>query len=180
MKHTKLLPLAIAAVLTLSSACSATRTHESLGENIDDAAMTAKVKSALVGDAATEARNIDVESRRGAVQLNGFVVTEHGRTEATRVARGVAGVKSVKNNLELKETRTAGTVMEDGMLSTNVKLALADSPATKAHEIEVVTNDGRVQLGGWVDSEASRVEAGRLARAVEGVKDVDNNIAVKK
>lgn len=177
----KLLPIVALALVGTLSACASTRTQDSVGQNVDDATLTTRVKAALIGDPATEARNIDVESRRGAVQLNGFVVSERGRTQATAVAKAVPGVRSVKNNLELKgEARSAGVVIEDGMLTGKVKLALAESPVTKAHEIEVTTHDGRVQLGGWVDSDKARDEAGRIARAIDGVTAVDNNLEIRK
>lgn len=182
MKHiNKLLPVAALALLGTLAACASTRTQDSVGQNVDDATLTTRVKTALIGDPATEARNIDVESRRGAVQLNGFVVSEQGRAQATVVAKAVPGVRSVKNNLELKgDTRSAGVVLEDGIVSGKVKLALAQSPLTKANEIEVATHDGRVQLGGWVDSTAVRDEAARITRTIDGVTAVDNNLEIRK
>ena len=165
---------------THSAARSSDRTGETLGESIDDGTTTTRVKAALIANADTEARNIDVETRRGVVQLNGFVNTERGRAAAKTTAAAVAGVKSVENNLQLKGAeRTAGVVLDDGVITTRVKLALANDPATKAYQIEVATHAGRVQLGGWVDTREMRAAAGRIAAATEGVKDVDNNLDVK-
>jgi hyperosmotically inducible protein len=181
MRLSRLLPLALTAATLAAVGCSATRTQKSFGETVDDGAITARVKTALISDSSTEARNINVDTRRGVVQLNGFVGSEAGRSEAARVAQGVSGVHGVENNLELKgPERTAGVVIDDGVITAKVKMALAESPTTKAHEIKVDTRGGAVQLGGWVDSDAVRNEAGRLARAVNGVTEVNNNLDVKK
>jgi osmotically-inducible protein OsmY len=60
------------------------------------------VKAALVADPTTKAHQISVETFQGVVQLSGFVDTSEARSRATQVAQGVAGVKDVKNELELR------------------------------------------------------------------------------
>jgi hyperosmotically inducible protein len=173
--------LAVAAVALVIVGCSATRTQKSFGETVDDAAITASVKSALIADPAAEARNINVDTRRGVVQLNGFVESKTGRTQAVKVASGVSGVTKVENNLLLKgEERTVGEVIDDGAITTAVKADLLASPVTKGLAIKVETHDGRVELGGWVDSASVRTEAGRITAAVNGVKSVANGLDIKK
>lgn len=181
MNLTRLTTIAVATIALALAGCAATRTQKSAGETIDDATITASVKTALIEDSSTEARNINVDTRRGVVQLNGFVESAQGRQRAAKVAQGVSGVRSVENNLGLKgDDRSAGRVIDDGTITGEVKLALANSPATQAHEIKVDTHKGIVQLGGWVNSKDSREEAGRLARAVAGVTSVENNLDIKK
>jgi hyperosmotically inducible protein len=181
MSHSKLLAMSVAVAALALAGCTATRTQKSFGETVDDGTITAKVKTALVEDPAAEARNINVDTRRGVVQLNGFVDSEQGRKQAAKVARDVPGVKSVENNLKLQgETRTAGAVIDDGVITSTVKAHLAADPVTSALAIKVETHDGRVQLGGWVDSEAVKTHAGRLAAAVQGVTTVQNNLDIKK
>lgn len=87
------------------SGCSSTSTRESTGEYIDSSALTAKVKSALVKDEVVKARDVQVETFRGTVQLSGFVDTEAQKERATAVARSVVGVQEVKNNLIVKADR---------------------------------------------------------------------------
>lgn len=177
----KLWPVAASVTLLAFSGCAVSRTQKTVGETIDDGAITTQVKAALIADSETEARNINVDTRRGVVQLNGFVVSDVGRKHATQVARNVRGVTSVENNLELKgEVRTPGTVIDDGMITTKVKASLADSPVTNAFQIKVETHDGIVQLGGWVNQRAERDEAVKLARAVTGVNSVQDNLDIKK
>jgi hyperosmotically inducible periplasmic protein len=171
-----------ALVLTLSAlaACTATPTQKTAGEQIDDSVLTGKVKAALVQDPATKARQIDVETFRGTVQLNGFVDSAEAKAAATRVARSVEGVKSVDNNLDVGGTaRTAGEVVDDGLVTTKVKAALVAEPATKAHEINVETREGVVQLSGFVDSADEKSKAAEVAGRVAGVKEVHNDLRVK-
>jgi hyperosmotically inducible protein len=183
MIHLKTLTTASIAIalVIVSSACVATRTQKTLGETIDDGTITTRVKAALIANAATEARNINVDTRRGVVQLNGFVETAPGRAAAVRTASEVSGVKSVENNLELKGAeRSVGETIDDGVITSRVKLSLGANPATKALEIKVETHSGRVQLGGWVDSADMRATAGRVATAVDGVTSVENNLDIKR
>ncbi len=151
--------------------------NKTLGERIDDAAITAKVKTRLATDPTAKAYQIDVDTSEGVVQLNGFVDNSAGKQAAERVAKGVDGVKSVRNNLEIKQgDRSLGEAVNDNTLTARVKAALAADASTKAYQIKVDVNEGRVALGGFVDTEESRNNASRVARSVEGVKNVENNL----
>jgi osmotically-inducible protein OsmY len=82
--------------------CASTPTKESTGEYIDDSAITTKVKSAILGDSALKVFQINVETFKGEVQLSGYVDSAKNVEKAGEVARSVGGVKSVKNNLNVK------------------------------------------------------------------------------
>jgi osmotically-inducible protein OsmY len=82
--------------------CSATSTRPSTGEYIDDATVTAKVKSALLADSVIKSMDVSVETFRGVVQLSGFVDNSVQQARAAEIARGVNGVRDVVNNLQLK------------------------------------------------------------------------------
>ena len=173
----------IVAVVAMASmaACTATRTTRSAGETLDDATVTAKVKTALARDPATSAYKIEVESYRGDVQLNGFVETADMKSSATRVAKSVGGVKKVSNNLQVGEgTRSAGEVVDDTVITAKVKTALAADSTVAAHEVNVQTHEGVVQLAGFVDTSTQKSKASEVARRVAGVKDVDNQLEVKQ
>ena len=166
--------------LCIATACASTPTQKSAGEQIDDTVLTAQVKAALIGDPVTKARSIDVEVFKGRVQLNGFVDSAAERSQAATVAGRVAGVSAVDNNLKLKGAeRTAGAVVDDATISGSVKAKLAEDNRTKAHQINVETRSGVVQLAGFVTSAAERSAATEIAGTVAGVKSVDNRIALK-
>lgn len=82
--------------------CASTSKTEGTGEYVDDSVITTKVKAALAGDSETSATEINVETFKGVVQLSGFVNSRAEMNRAVQVARGVAGVKSVKNDMRLK------------------------------------------------------------------------------
>jgi hyperosmotically inducible protein len=171
---------AVLAVGTIATACTPTRTVKSAGEQVDDSTITAKVKTELARDPATSAHRIDVETFRGDVQLNGFVPSSEMKAEATRVARKVSGVKKVDNNLRVGEgTRTAGEAVDDTVITAKVKTALATDSTVAAHDVNVETREGVVQLAGFVDSSAQKTQATEVARRIAGVKQVDNQLEVK-
>jgi len=74
--------------------------------------------------------------------------------------------------------RAPGEHVDDAMLATKVKIALARDKATDARDIDVEVNRGIVQLNGFVDSAAEKSAATTVASGVEGVKEVRNNLAV--
>ena len=76
--------------------------------------------------------------------------------------------------------RAPGEHLDDAMLVTKVKTALARDKATDAHEINVEVNRGVVQLNGFVDNANEKSQATIVAGRVEGVKEVRNNLMVQK
>ena len=83
-------------------ACASTSTQESTGEYVDDSVITTKVKSLLAEDDFLKSFQISVETFKGTVQLSGFVNSKQAVDKAGQIAKGVNGVKSVKNNLIVK------------------------------------------------------------------------------
>jgi hyperosmotically inducible protein len=176
----RFLTLAAISVLMATAACTSTRTQKSAGETIDDGVISTQVNTALTADSLTKAHNIDVEVFKGRVQLNGFVGSSAERNQAVALTRKVNGVNAVDNNLLLRgEKRTAGETTDDAALTSKVKSALIGDERTKAHEINVETNHSVVLLAGFVANSSSRNAAGDIARAITGVKNVDNQIAIK-
>jgi hyperosmotically inducible protein len=173
---------AVMIVVTLAMvACASTRTQKSAGEQVDDSVTTGRVKAALIADPVTKAHQIDVETFKGTVQLNGFVDTAASKARATEVAKSTRGVHEVHNNLTVKTgDREAEQVVDDSVITAKVKAALAGDPRTKAHQVNVETHEGAVQLSGFVDSAEAKSTAGELARSVAQVRSVDNQLDVKK
>jgi osmotically-inducible protein OsmY len=84
-------------------ACASTSKQEGAGEYVDDSVITTKVKSLLASDDFLKSFEISVETYKGTVQLSGFVDSQKAIDKAGEIASGVKGVKSVKNNLNLKK-----------------------------------------------------------------------------
>ena len=83
-------------------ACASTPKQEGTGEYFDDSVITTKIKTQLAADDFLKSFQISVESRKGIVQLSGFVGSQKAVDKAGQIARGVEGVKSVKNDLIVK------------------------------------------------------------------------------
>jgi osmotically-inducible protein OsmY len=92
----------------LLGACASARQPESrrtTGEFTNDAALTAKVKSAIATDVgARTAAAINIETFRGAVQLSGFVGSHEQAEKAEAAAKKVEGVRSVRNDVRVKSS----------------------------------------------------------------------------
>jgi osmotically-inducible protein OsmY len=84
-------------------ACAAAQKQESTGEYVDDSVITTKVKAELANDDFLKSFQITVETYKGTVQLSGFVDSQQAIDKASEIARSVKGVKSVKNNLNVKK-----------------------------------------------------------------------------
>jgi len=81
---------------------AAASTKESAGEYVDDAVITTKVKAAVLEEPSLKSAEINVETFKGTVQLSGFVRSRADINKAVEVAKGVKGVKSVKNDMIVK------------------------------------------------------------------------------
>jgi hyperosmotically inducible protein len=102
-KLTSLLAMSSALALGgIFAGCASTRTSDSTGEYVDDTVITAKVKSALLGDEAVKSFAVSVETVKQVVQLSGFVNTADQKSAAGKDAWAVPGVKDVRNNLIVK------------------------------------------------------------------------------
>ena len=91
----------LAVTLATTAGCAATPTRESTGQFLDDSVVTAKVKAAILDQPTLKTLEIKVTTVRGTVYLHGIVARQATIDEASRVARSVAGVKSVKNEMRL-------------------------------------------------------------------------------
>ena len=82
--------------------CASTPNQEGTGEYVDDSVLTTKVKAAILEEPTLNSAEINVETFKGEVQLSGFVNSRADISKAVKVARDVIGVKSVKNDMQLK------------------------------------------------------------------------------
>lgn len=89
-------------LLVSLAACAPTQTREGTGEYVDDSVITTKVKAAYAGDPTVKATQVKVETFKGTVQLSGFVDSAESARKAVELARSVAGVKSVKNDMVIR------------------------------------------------------------------------------
>lgn len=192
MFQSRSLPLALSALAlaVLTTACGKTEPEASIlpppatttvGTDIDDSVMTTAVKAALLGDATLKSLDVMVETRKGEVQLSGFVDDTQQVALAETLARGVAGVKRVDNKLVLKVgATTVGDKIDDTVVTARVKTAFTKDDGIKGTDIAVETRKGEVILSGFVDNRSQIDRAVILAKTIEGVHNVRNDLVVKQ
>jgi osmotically-inducible protein OsmY len=88
--------------IALLAACAGSPRTESTGEYIEDSAITARVKAAVLAEPGLRSAEINVETFKGRVQLSGFVNSQADIDRAVLLVRGMPGVSSVKNDMRLK------------------------------------------------------------------------------
>lgn len=159
-------------------------TERGYGQVIDDATITATVKSKLIWSKHTEGLDTEVDTKRGKVTLNGTAQSAAAKDLAGRLAANTRGVVSVDNRLTVKgakssvvdtaksSTHEAGHDIADGWITTKVKSTFMYSSNVDGSDITVDTKNGIVTLSGKVDSGAERALAIEFAQNVRGVKDV--------
>jgi osmotically-inducible protein OsmY len=91
----------------------------------------------------------------------------------------VAAMVSVLGCATQSEPQSPGAYMGDGWVTTKVKTAILNEPSLKVLQINVETYKGVVQLSGFVDNAASRAKAVEIARSVQGVTSVKNDLQLR-
>ncbi|MBE0620163.1 MAG: BON domain-containing protein [Burkholderiales bacterium] len=170
-----------ASTMAPTASADTTPAGTTVGTEIDDTVVTGRVKSALLADHDAKSLEVKVETHKGEVQLSGFVDTQAHIDNAVALASKVEGVTSVANAMSLKEgTATVGNVVDDSIVTAKIKSALLADPDVKSFDIAIVTRKGEVQLSGFVDNQAQIDRAVDIARGVEGVQSIGNEMSIKK
>ncbi len=103
MKTRTTIAAALAALTLLSaSGCAVTRGQETVGAYVDDTAITTTIKARFIDSKAVDASSISIETLNGTVMLSGFAKSANEKDAAERIARGVNGVKAVKNQIAIQ------------------------------------------------------------------------------
>jgi hyperosmotically inducible periplasmic protein len=97
---------AFAAILATTviaiSGCAVTRGQETVGAYIDDTAITTSIKARFVDNRSVDASSIGVETLNGTVMLSGFAKNSTEKSTAETIARGVGGVRAVRNEIAVR------------------------------------------------------------------------------
>jgi hyperosmotically inducible protein len=152
------------------------------------------VKTKLAADVIVKDSEINVDTGRNVVTLNGTVDIPAAKERADIVARDTEGVVDVVNDIvvDREVAATTGTVEEkavdnansakdmttDATITSVVKTKLLADPGVSGLKINVDTDDGVVTLRGNVKSMAEADKASAIARQSAGVKRVVNNLRV--
>lgn len=91
-----------AAAIATTTGCAVARDQQTVGSYIDDATITTRVKARFAESPTVSAMSISVETLKGVVQLSGFAKSMDERNTAERLALGVDGVRSVRNDIVIR------------------------------------------------------------------------------
>ena len=149
-----------------------------VGNFMDDSTITAKVKAALVDHDSIKSTDISVKTDQKVVTLSGFVESQAQAEEAVKVAKGVEGVTSVSDKLHVRDSKDTSVkgYAGDTAITSEVKAKLLADDIVPSRKVKVETSEGVVQLSGTVDSQAQSDRAESIAKAIDGVKSVKNDL----
>ncbi len=120
---------------------------------------------------------------RAVVTLSGFVESQAQAEEAVKVTKQVEGVASVSDKLHVRDGGDKSQSVEgyagDTATTSEIKAKLLADDIVPSRKVKVETTDGVVQLSGTVDSQAQVERAESIAKAVDGVKSVKNDLKAK-
>lgn len=148
---------------------------------INDSWLTAKTKIALFADARIKGSEITVETTQGLVLIRGKVDTDAAKQAAEGIAKGIDGVKTVKNELQVVAPAKREAIDDkDEAITTRVNAQIAKDTYLKDAGIHAQTNAGVVSLSGEVSSLMTSAQASWTVWQVPGVKSVKNDLTVKE
>ncbi|KEA53277.1 MULTISPECIES: molecular chaperone OsmY [Mangrovibacter] len=152
-----------------------------VGNFMDDSAITAKVKSALMDNDSVKSTDISVDTDKGVVTLSGFVTSQKLAETAVNVAQHVDGVKSVSDKLQVKDSDSQSLkgYAGDTATTSEIKAKFLADDIVPSRKIKVETTQGVVLLTGTVNNSAQAQRAETIAKAIDGVKSVKNELKVK-
>jgi hyperosmotically inducible protein len=148
---------------------------------INDTWLTSKTKIALFADPRVHGRQVNVETKKGRVFIRGKVDSDEAKQAAEDIAKGIEGVKGVKNELQVVAPSKREAVEDkDETITARVKKQIAKQPILKNAGIGVQTNAGVVSLSGEVPDISTSAHASWTAWKVHGVKSVKNDLTLKE
>ena len=160
---------------------SAESAGNKVGSFMDDSAITAKVKAALVDNDSIKSTDISVKTDKKVVTLSGFVQSQSQAEAAVAAAKAVEGVSSVSDKLHVRDSKESSMkgYAGDTATTSEVKAKLLADDIVPSRNVKVETTDGIVQLSGTVKSQAQSDRAESIAKAVDGVKSVKNDLKMQ-
>ena len=176
LSATVMMGLALAAAPAWVNAADEKKsTTEAVKTNVSDSWITSKAKIALFADSRVPGTSVNVETQKGTLYLRGKVDTDAAKQAAEEVAKGVDGVKSVKNELQVVPASDNKMVdAKDEDLTKQVKTRLQNDARLK--KVDVRVDNGVVTLQGKVANISDSARASQLARSVPGVRAVKNDM----
>jgi osmotically-inducible protein OsmY len=150
-----------------------------IGEGIDDAAASNQVKMRLMAADSAAFAEVDVEVANGNLLLSGAAPTAEHRQAAETIARGVASVDNVFNEIFVGAHSGFARNAQDELITAQIRTRLTASPSVRAININIETFHGNVYLMGIARSDHELQRAAEIASVVPGVRRVVSFMQVR-
>jgi len=150
------------------------------GQMVDDSVVQVEAKAKLMSeDLVTGGWDINLETRKGVVQLGGFIDDAEKGSMAAEKVKSVEGVVKVDNQLHVKSgERSMGQVVDDKVTTGRIKTAIGSADLGKGLKINIDTYNGVVLLTGFVDTAEDKASAEKIAAEDDNTKRVINGLYV--
>ena len=148
-------------------------------ETMSDGYITSATKLKLMADSRVPGLDVNVDTYGHEVTLFGMVPTKEAKAAAEEIAKGVSGVKTVKNELQVVPEKRKETVQAaDGDIEKRVENAIEQTESLKDADIKVEVSNGVARLTGTVERPEQRMTAAVVAREAAGVKAVKEELRI--
>jgi osmotically-inducible protein OsmY len=150
-----------------------------IGEGIDDATASQRVKMRLVAADSAAFAEVDVEVAGGNLLLSGVAPTAEHRQAAETIARSVPSLHNVFNEISVGPRSTLVRSAQDEMITAQIRTRLMASPSVRGVNINIETFHGNVYLMGTARSDHELQRAAEIASVVGGVQRVISFMQVR-
>jgi osmotically-inducible protein OsmY len=165
--------------------------HRTAGQVKDDKKIKSQLDKALVDAPVYKYPNVTPSVFQGEVALSGFVMTQPQKEAAVRIAQSIPGVTRVNDQLVLADHPGYPVVGQalpgerphdnpDKRLQAEIERALANAPVYKYPNVTVNVFQGEVALNGFVMTEPQKEEAVRIAKGIQGVSKVNDQLIISE
>jgi hyperosmotically inducible protein len=162
--------------LTVNPAASRNAEIEGLGDRVRDLEIKIMVADGVSKNPELKDKGIDAQVQKRVVTLSGNVDTNAQKYTAEQIAWAVSGVEKVEDNLRAANPEAAPESADD-KLARRVEFELYSTRAFALKTVHISALNGTVTLSGSVSSRAEKLLAEKIARSVDGVKRVENNLS---
>jgi osmotically-inducible protein OsmY len=153
---------------------------DAVRDRATDAWVTSATKMKLLADDRVPGLDVNVDTRAGEVTLFGIVPTQEAKRAAEEVARGVSGVRAVRNELQVvAERRQEAVRAADDEIAERVESAIERNESLRDADIDVAVENGVARLTGTVPRPEQRMTAAVVARQAAGVRAVREELRVE-
>jgi len=154
-------------------------TMAAAGGGMSDAYITSATKLKLMADSRVPGLDVNVDTRGSEVTLFGMVPSQESKAAAEEIAKGVSGVRAVKNELQVvPEKRKDVVEAADGEIAKRVEKAIESNDSLRDAKIDVEVSNGVARLTGTVPRPEQRMTAAVVAREAAGVRAVKEELRI--